>query len=63
MAKKEEEAVVAEPVFSKEQILESKKYRESADLIGALLISGQTYTFKQVDAEIDKFMKRKVETC
>lgn len=62
MAKKEE-AVVAEPVFSKEQILESKKYRESADLISALLISGQTYTFKQVDAEIDKFMKRKVETC
>lgn len=62
MAKKEE-AVAAEPVFSKEQLLNSKKYRESADLISALLISGETYTFKQVDAEIDKFMKRKVETC
>ena len=62
MAKKEE-AVLDEPVFSKEQIINSKKYRDSADLIGALLISGRTYTFKQVDAEIDKFMKRKVETC
>ena len=62
MAKKEE-AVLDEPVFSKEQIINSKKYRDSADLIGALLVSGQTYTFKQVDAEIDKFMKRKVETC
>ena len=63
MAKKEEEAVVAEPVFSKEQLMNSKKYRDSADLIGAVLVSGQSYTFKQVDAEIEKFMKRKVETC
>ena len=62
MAKKEE-AVLDEPVFSKEQLLNSKKYRESADIVGAVLVSGQTYTFKQVDAEIDKFMKRKVETC
>lgn len=63
MAKKIEEAVNTEPVFSKEQILESKKYRERADLVGALLISGKTYTFEQVDAEIEKFMKRKVEQC
>ena len=63
MAKKIEEAVLDEPVFSKEQLLNSKKYRDSADLISALLISGETYTFKQVDAEIEKFMKRKVETC
>lgn len=62
MAKKEE-AVVAEPVFSKEQILESKKYRDSADLIGAVLISGQSYTFKQVDAEIEKFMKKEIIKC
>ena len=62
MAKKEE-AVLDEPVFTKEQLLNSKKYRESADIVGAVLVSGQTYTFKQVDAEIDKFMKRKVETC
>lgn len=62
MAKKEE-AVVAEPVFSKEQIMKSKKYRESADIVGALLISGKGYTFKEVDAEIDKFMKREVKTC
>ena len=62
MAKKEE-AVLDEPVFSKEQLLNSKKYRESADIVGAVLVSGQTYTFKQVDVEIEKFMKRKVETC
>lgn len=62
MAKKEE-AVVAEPVFSKEQLMNSKKYRDRADLIGAVLVPGQTYTFKQVDAEIEKFMKRKVEQC
>lgn len=63
MAKKIEEAVITEPSFSKEQIIKSKKYRERADLVGALLISSRTYTFEQVDAEIEKFMKRKVETC
>lgn len=62
MAKKEE-AALDEPVFSKEQLINSKKYRDSADIVGAVLVSGQTYTFKQVDAEIDKFMKRKVEQC
>ena len=62
MAKKEE-AVVAEPVFSKEQLMNSKKYRDSADLIGAVLVSGETYTFKQVDAEIEKFKKKEIKGC
>ena len=62
MAKKEE-AVAAEPVFSKEQILESKKYRESADIVGALLRDGEGYTFKQVDTLLDDFMKKEIETC
>ena len=62
MAKKEE-AVLDEPVFTKEQLMNSKKYRDSADLIGAVLVSGQTYTFKQVDTEIEKFMKKEIKTC
>lgn len=60
MAKKEE-AVVAEPVFSKEQLLNSKKYRESADIVGALLRDGESYTFKQVDALLDDFMKKEIK--
>ena len=62
MAKKEE-TVLDEPVFTKEQLMNSKKYRDSADLIGALLVSGQTYTFKQVDAEIEKFKKKEIKGC
>ena len=62
MAKKEE-AVLDEPVFTKEQLINSKKYRDSADLIGAVLVSGQTYTFKQVDAEIEKFKKKEIKGC
>ena len=62
MAKKEE-AVLDEPVFTKEQLMNSKKYRDRADLIGAVLISGQSYTFKQVDTEIEKFMKKEIKGC
>ena len=62
MAKKEE-AVLDEPVFSKEQLLESNKYKRLADWLGAILLPGKSYTFKQVDDAIEKEMKRKVETC
>lgn len=63
MAKKIEEAVITEPSFSKEQILGSKKYRESADIVGALLRDGESYTFKQVDSLLDDFMKKEIKTC
>ena len=60
MAKKEE-AVLDEPVLTKEQLLNSKKYRESADIVGALLRDGESYTFKQVDALLDDFMKKEIK--
>lgn len=63
MAKKIEEAVITEPSFSKEQIIKSKKYRESADVIGALLRDGESYSFKQVDKMLADFMKREVKGC
>lgn len=57
------EPVQVEPFFSKEQILKSEKYRESADLLGALLVDGQDYLLKEVDIMIQKFNKREVKTC
>ena len=63
MAKKSEEAVLDEPMFTKEQLQDSKKYRESADLIGALLVDGKEYSLAEVDAEIEKYKKKEVKLC
>lgn len=56
MAKNDTAAVA----FTKEQLAASKKYAKRRDLIGALLEDGKTYTTKEVDALIEKFMKGKV---
>lgn len=55
--------VQVEPFFTKEQILKSEKYRESVDLIGAILIDGQEYLLKEVDSLIQKFNKKEIKTC
>lgn len=55
--KKEEE----EKVFSKEQILNSGRYKDRADLVDALLDARTVYTLKTVDSLIESYMKRKVD--
>lgn len=46
--------------YTKIQVLASKKISYSKDLINAILDDGKTYTLKEVDAEMNKFLKRKV---
>lgn len=46
--------------YTKEQVLASKKITYSKDLINAILSADRTYTFREVEAEIKEFMKRKV---
>ena len=43
--------------FTKENILNSKKYSKQKDLINALLKNDTTYTLKEVDALINKYLK------
>lgn len=50
-----------EAVFSKEQILASKKYSNRRDALGAILADGQEYTFEQVETLLKRFMERKVK--
>lgn len=57
MAKNETPAAV----FSKQQLVESRKYANRRDLLKALLTDGKTYTIAEVDAAIEKFMKGKVK--
>lgn len=60
MADKKKLQTKIENRFTKEQVLASKKIAYSKDLINAILDDGKTYTLKEVDAEINKFLKRKV---
>ena len=48
------------PSFTGAQILTFDRYRERRDLLGVLLDKDQRYTFSEVDALIDNFMKGKV---
>ena len=48
------------PAFTGAQILTFDRYRERRDLLGVLLDKDQRYTFSEVDALIDNFMKGKV---
>ncbi len=50
-----------EVLFTKEQILASKKYSNRRDVLGAILTDGKTYTLEQVDSLLEKFMKGKVK--
>lgn len=50
-----------EVLFTKEQILASKKYSNRRDALGAVLVDSKTYTLEQVDSLLEKFMKGKVK--
>ncbi|MGG0718679.1 hypothetical protein ABE096_13940 [Robertmurraya massiliosenegalensis] len=47
--------------FPKAQILSSTNFRERRDLLNVLLKDDLKYSIKEVEQEIDKFMKKKVK--
>ena len=44
-------------VFTKEQVLKSSKYKHVHDVLSALLIKSKSYTSKEIDTILKKFMK------
>ena len=50
-----------EPVFTKDQILGSKKYTGNRDLIEALLEDSKTYKLSEVDKLINDYKKGAVK--
>lgn len=61
MLLKKETAKQTSKTFTKEQILNSKKYIHLKDLVSILLIDSKTYTLVEVDKLIQDFKKGKVE--
>lgn len=47
-------------LFTKEQLLQSDRYKHKIDLLNALLDPGKTYSRDEVDNIIKKHMKGKV---
>lgn len=56
-----EEKKEAEPSFSKEQLLLSKRFQKSRDLVHALLEDGHVYTIREVEEKIKQYQKGKVK--
>ncbi|MDP4152597.1 MAG: hypothetical protein Q8865_04025 [Bacillota bacterium] len=59
MANKTGEGDIKE-VFTKEQILSSKRYENRRDILSALL-EDRPYSFDEADETIDRFLKGKVK--
>lgn len=50
-----------ETLFSKGQLLSSGRFSKRKDLLCAVLEDNRQYSVKEAEAEIRKFMKRKVK--
>lgn len=46
--------------FTKQQIIESKKFKNRVDLLRVVLDENKEYSLEDVQKEIEKFMKGKV---
>lgn len=55
------ETVAAELKFTKEQLLNSKKYSNNKDILVALLTDGKSYSHSEVTKLIEDFMKGAVK--
>lgn len=53
--------VVKEPTFSKESLVNSKRFRNERDLLSALLKDGVEYTIPEVEDMIMNYKKGKVK--
>nr|DAM85478.1 MAG TPA: hypothetical protein [Caudoviricetes sp.] len=49
-----------ESLFTKEQLLNSSKYKNRVDLLNVLLVDDKQYSLSEVEEKINKFMKRSV---
>ena len=54
-------SAVTEPTFTKEILVNSKRFRDKQDIVSALLKDGVEYTISDVEGAIEKYMKGKVK--
>lgn len=59
--KKPAASAAMEPKFTKEALVNSKRFRNERDLVSALLKDDVEYTISEVERMVAKFMKGKVK--
>ncbi len=59
--KKPAASAAKEPAFTKDALVNSKRFRNQCDLVSALLKDGVEYTISEVEDMIAKYMKGKVK--
>ena len=59
--KKPAASAVMEPKFSKEVLVNCKRFRNECDLVSALLKDGEEYTISEVADMIANYLKGKVK--
>lgn len=52
---------IAEPRFTKSQLVSSKRFHTESDLLNALLQEDKAYTMNEVEKKITDFKKGKVD--
>lgn len=60
MAKGKKVETIIENRFTKQQIVNSKKFKDNVDLLNALLKDDKLYTLEEVNKTIEDFRKGKV---
>lgn len=50
-----------EPMFTKEALVNSKRFRDERDIVSALLENDGKYTISEVETMITEYMKGKVK--
>lgn len=53
--------IIEEEKFSKENLLQAKKFKNQKDLANVLVKDDETLSFTELQERIDKFMKGKVK--
>lgn len=48
-------------VYTRDQVLQSTKYRQYRDIAGIVLENGQQYTADEIQSKIDAFLKKPIE--
>ena len=59
--KKPAASAATEPKFTKEALMNSRRFRNERDIVSALLKDGVEYTVLEVDSMITEYMKGKVK--
>lgn len=60
MKAKQKDGLAETATFSKDRLLTFERYRDRRDLLTAVLADDREYTFDEVDAAIETFMKKGV---